>query len=175
MRNQERWRAKHGQRELRADYTPEACNQVVTLMSTGLSLTAAAGLMGFSRATINRWMDEHKEFKDAVSRGQAARVFALESKMLASENTAVINACRFALMNAAPEEWCEKPVVEEAVDPFRLLAEQLSGTAIRPRMPETKTIEHDASREVRQPKSSVIDDAYDGPRIHTISRQSYED
>jgi hypothetical protein len=80
-------------------------------------------------------------------------------------------------MNAAPEEWCEKPVVEAAVDPIRLLAEQISGTAIRPRMPEPKTIEHEsvASREVRQPKSTVIDDAYDGPRIHTISRQSYED
>jgi hypothetical protein len=164
-------------RELRTDYTPEACNQVVTLMGTGLSLTAAAGLMGFSRVTINCWMDKHKEFKDAVSRGRAARVFALESKMLASENTAVISACRFALMNAAPEEWCEKPVVEAAVDPIRRLAEQLSGTAIRPRMPETKTIEHDASREVRQQQRVTVHDVENShkPRIHTISRESYED
>ncbi|OPH82428.1 hypothetical protein B2M20_12655 [Nitrobacter vulgaris] len=120
-------------------------------------------------------MDEHKEFKDAVSRGRAARVSALEIKMLASENTAVINACRFALMNAAPEEWCEKPVVETAVDPIRLFAEQISGRAIRPRMPETKTIEHDASREVRPQQCVTIDDACDGPRIHTISPEMYED
>jgi hypothetical protein len=160
---------------LKTDYTPEACDQVVALMGAGLSLTAAAGLMGFARATINCWVDEHKEFEDAVSRGRAARVFALESKMLASENTAVISACRFALMNAAPEEWCEKPVVEAAVDPIRLLAEQLSGTAIRPRMPETKTIEYDASRDVRPQQCVTMDDSVDKPRIHTISPEMYED
>lgn len=164
-------------RKLRTDYRSEACNEVVTLMGTGLSLTAAAGLMGFSRATINRWMDKHKEFKDAVSRGRAARVFALESKMLASENTAVISACRFALMNAAPEEWCEKPVVNpaETEDPIRLFAEQLMGTAIRPRLPESKTIEHDASREVRPQQCVTMDDSVDKPRIHTISPEMYED
>ena len=48
------------------DYTLEACNQVVTLMGAGLSLTAAAGAMGISRDTIDRWMDAHEEFRDAV-------------------------------------------------------------------------------------------------------------
>jgi hypothetical protein len=63
------------------------------------------------------------------------------------------------------------------VDPIRLLAEQLSGTAIRPRMPETKTIEHDASREVRQQQRVTVHDVENShkPRIHTISRESYED
>ena len=56
-----------------------------------------------SRATINRWMDEHEEFRDAVSMGKAARVFGLERQMLASKNTALINACRSALSNAAGE------------------------------------------------------------------------
>lgn len=50
--------------------------------------------------------------------------------MLASENTAVIKACRFALMNAAPEEWPEKPInPDETIEsPIRLLAEQISET-----------------------------------------------
>jgi hypothetical protein len=99
--------------------------------------------------------------------------------MLASENTAVINACRFALINAAPEEWREKPVVNpaETEDPIRLFAEQLMGTAIRPRLPESKTIEHEpvAPREVRPQQCVTIDDACDGPRIHTISRETYGD
>ena len=163
-------------RKLRTDYRSEACNQVVTLMSTGLSLTAAAGAMGISCAAMNRWMDEHEEFRDAVSRGRAARVLALESKMLASENTAVINACRFALTNAAPEEWREKPAVdpETTESPIRLLAEQISGNAIRPRLPEPKIVEHEpvASREFRQQKCVPLGRE---PRIHTISRESYED
>jgi len=160
--------------KLTMDYTPEACNQVVALMGTGLSLTAAAGAMGVSRPTINRWMNEHEEFRDAVPRGKAARVLALEWKMLASENTAVINACRFALTNAAPEEWREKPETE---NPIRLFARQLMGTAIRPRLPENKIPEHEpvAPREVRPQQCVTIDDSVDKPRIHTVSRESYGD
>ena len=130
-------------------------------MGTGLSLTAAAGAMGICRATINRWMDAHEEFRDAVSRGKAARVFVLESQMLASDNTAVINARRFALINAAPEEWREKPAVdpdETAEIPIRLFAQQISGNAIRPRTPEPKIIEHEpvAPREVRPQQCVTI-------------------
>lgn len=165
-------------RKPKTDYTPEACNQVVALMGTGLSLTAAAGAMGVSRPTINRWMNEHEEFRDAVPRGKAARVLALEWKMLASENTAVINACRFALTNAAPEEWREKPAVDpdETENPIRLFARQLMGTAIRPRLPENKIPEHEPVKpSAIRPQNSEIDDADDDdPRIHTISRESYE-
>ncbi len=150
-------------------------------MGTGLSLTAAAGAMRISRAMIQRWMDAHEEFREAVARGKAARVCALENQMLASENTAVVNACRFALVNAAPEEWREKPVVEPdeaAESPIRLLAEQISGNAIRPRPQKSKIIEHEpvASRTLEPQKRLIIDDADDDePRIHTVSRESYED
>ena len=166
--------------KLTTDYTPEACNQVVALMGTGLSLTAAAGAMGVSRPTINRWMNEHEEFRDAVSRGKAARVLVLEWKMLASENTAVINACRFALTNAAPEEWRQKPAInpdETTESPIRPFARQLMGTAIRPRLPENKIPEHEpvAPREVRPQQCVTIDDSVDKPRIHTVSRESYGD
>jgi hypothetical protein len=101
--------------------------------------------------------------------------------MLGSKNTAVVNACRFALVNAAPEEWREKPVVEPdeaAESPIRLLAEQISGNAIRPRPQKSKIIEHEpvASRTLEPQKRLIIDDAdNDEPRIHTVSRESYED
>lgn len=167
--------------KLKTDYSPEACDQVVTLMSTGLSLTAAAGAMEVSHETISRWVDEHEEFRDAVSRGRAARVFFLERKMLASEKTAVINACCSALANAAPDEWGERPVIdpdEAAKSPLRLLAEQISGNVIRPRLPEPKIVEQVpvASCAARQQKSVVDDDdACDEPRIHTVSPEIYED
>ena len=98
------------------DY-PKPATRWLCSWALGHSLTAAAGAMGVSRDTINRWMDAHEEFRDAVSRGKAARVFALESQMLASDNSAVINARRLALANAAPEEWREKPVVDSTRRP----------------------------------------------------------
>ena len=163
------------------DYTADACNQVVMLMGMGHSLMAAAGAMGVSPETINRWRDTHKEFRDAVSRGRAARVLLLESQMLASDNSAVINAPRLALANAAPEEWREKPIVDSdktAESPIRLLAKQISGNAIRPRMPEPKVIEQElAPQHAIRPQQNIITDEVDHvvPRIHTISSKIYED
>jgi hypothetical protein len=88
-------------------------------------------------------------------------------------------------------------------DPIRLFAEQLMGTAIRPCLPEPKIIEHaDAEPSAirpQQPQSvtsvttsdevefddapvtraavvtHVDDDCPRQPRIHTISRETYED
>ncbi len=166
-------------RKPKTDYSPEACHQVVALMGAGHTLTGAAGAMEISLETINRWMDEHEEFRDAVSRGKAARVFFLERQMLTSDNTAVVAASRFGLINAAPEEWRQKPAVnpDETENPIRLFAQQLMGTAIRPRTPETKTIGHEpvAPREVRPQQCVTIDDSVDKPRIHTVSREIYED
>lgn len=88
MANSKRW-------ETPADYTPDACAIVVALMANGLSLTAAAGAMGISCATIDAWIKRHDEFREAVSRGRAARVLAHECQMLASEKTAVVSARRF--------------------------------------------------------------------------------
>ena len=60
---------------------------------------------------------------------------------------------------------------------YRLFAEQISGNAIRPRLPERKIVEQVpvASYAAKHQKSAVADDASNEPRIHTISRESYED
>ena len=81
---------------------------VVTLMSAGLSLTGAAGVMGVGRTTVHRWMDTHEEFRDAVLRGQAARTFKLETMLLETKSAAVVRLCCLALVNAAPEDWRKK-------------------------------------------------------------------
>jgi hypothetical protein len=120
------------------DYSAGACSQVVRLMSEGLSLAASAGAMGICRATIHRWIAAHPEFRDSVSRAKAMRVFKLETELLASKNAAVINARRFALVNAAPEEWRKKQSVDLDIpndSSIRTLARQLMGTAIRPQHP----------------------------------------
>lgn len=167
-------------------YYAEACDHVVALMASGLSLSAAASAMGVSQATIRRWMDQHAKFRDAVQRGKGARLLALERQMLASENSAVISARRFALLNAASEEWREKQVGDldksEDESPIRQLARQLTGTAIRPKMREPKVIEHEPVAPCTvEPQPSVPvenqdnDEDDDEVRMHTVSPESYYD
>ena len=116
-------------------YTPEIGLTVEAIMRKGLSLTAAAGALGFARQTFHNWMVRHPEFLDAVNRGKAGRVYKLESDMLDTESGAVVNARRFALVNAAPEEWREKREVETKTagdDPFLMFLKSIDGNVMRP-------------------------------------------
>ncbi|WP_316171539.1 MULTISPECIES: hypothetical protein [unclassified Bradyrhizobium] len=61
--------------------------------------------MDIASATVHNWMKRYPEFLDSVERGQAARVYKLEADMLGANEAHVIHARRFALVNAAPEEW----------------------------------------------------------------------
>ena len=83
--------------------------------------------------------------------------------MLTSDNTAVVVASRLGLINAAPEEWRQKPAVnsDETEDPIRLFAQQLAmGTAICPRLSENKIVEHDpvVPCAIGPQNSEIIDD-----------------
>jgi hypothetical protein len=60
------------------DYDPGYCELVVKDMSEGYTLSAFAGLIGVSRGTINRWMERHPDFNDAVQRGKAMQLRAWE-------------------------------------------------------------------------------------------------
>lgn len=87
------------------EYDPAYCDQVLEFMSQGYSLTAFAGSIRKARQTVYRWMREHAAFSDAVTRAQACRVTALETKLLRSRKGAETTAAIFALRNADPTEW----------------------------------------------------------------------
>jgi len=172
------------QRGRPSGYTEEACDVIIALMERGYSLTAAAGGMRITRSTLHNWMKQHPEFLEAVELGKSLRVYKLETDMLASENSAVVNARRFALVNAAPEEWREKQAVDVDVaagSPLRLLAQQLMGTAIRPQHPTGVIIDHGPTEMVATPAERVNvtitipgttnderDEDGNTPRLHTI-------
>lgn len=104
----------------------------------------------------------------------------------------------FWLTNRASDRWKHNQKIEhnEAIDsPLRLLAEQISGHAIRPRLSQPKVIEQaeiePSTISPQQPKrvtsvttaepasraalvTRVDDDCPRTPRIHTIS-EDYED
>lgn len=90
-------------------YSPAYCNEVIDCGARGFSLTAFAGEIGVSRDTISEWMNAHPEFSVACKIAQAKRTLYLEGGMLALDATSpMVTARRFALANAAPDEWREK-------------------------------------------------------------------
>lgn len=88
-------------------YDPAYCEQVITAGDAGLSLTAFAGRIRVARSTINKWMDEHAEFAEAVDIAKAVRTLYLEDQLLVGDPKRV-TAHIFALKNAAPDEWRDR-------------------------------------------------------------------
>lgn len=99
-------------------YDPAYCDQLIAFMGEGYSLTAFAGEILVSRATINNWMEEHPEFLEATRIGQARRTRKLEEGLLETESGARVSARTLALKNSAPDEWREKQTVEHTGDAF---------------------------------------------------------
>jgi hypothetical protein len=93
-------------------YDPAYCEEVIGLMSQGLSLTAFAGHIGVARSTINEWMAAHPDFSEATRVGQAARTLCLEKTLLAGESGPKVTGHIFALKNAAPDDWKDKREME---------------------------------------------------------------
>jgi len=88
-----------------SEYRPEYDEMVIECMAQGLSLTAFAGTVRVSRESVYRWMSAHSSFRDAVTRGRAARTLKLEQKLLSARYGAQCSAAIFALKNAQPDEW----------------------------------------------------------------------
>lgn len=80
---------------------------VIDHMATGHSLTSFAGLIRKGRETVYGWIGRHPAFADAVNRARAARITALETKLLTARRGGEVAAAIFALKNAEPDEWKE--------------------------------------------------------------------
>lgn len=96
-------------------YSKAYCEEVINTCATGLSLTAFAGDIGVARSTINKWMEEHPEFSEAVKVAKAKRTAALERSLLSAENGPTVTSRIFALKNADPDEWRDKVHQEHGV------------------------------------------------------------
>jgi hypothetical protein len=100
-----------------AQYEPEFCADVVAVMGEGFSLTAFAGAINASRKMLDSWIKLEPDFATAVERGRAARTRALETQFLTAGTGAKVAAHVFALRNAAPEDWRDRPDVEAKILP----------------------------------------------------------
>lgn len=99
--------ANYGQTGRPTEYRDEFDMMVIEFMAKGYSLTAFAGSIRKSKDTVYGWIRRHTTFADAVHRARAARITALETKLLTATRGAQAATSIFALKNADPEEWQE--------------------------------------------------------------------
>jgi len=121
-------------------YREEYCERAVELMSDGYDITAFAGSIGVTRETVYEWMTRHGEFAHAVKIGQAARLLALQRKLLTTSMGVGVTAAIFALKNAAPDDWQDRYNTETKVT-HRI--EQVSDAELLSIIAQSRTIEHE--------------------------------
>ena len=99
-------------------YRDTYCNEVISHMSEGASLTSFAGEIGVSRDTVSEWMKAHPEFSVAVHVGKAKCAAWWER---AGRNIAMGNGgpgastlAVFGMKNMAPDDWKDKTEVEHS-------------------------------------------------------------
>jgi len=94
-------------------YDPAFCDQVVALMSEGLSLGAVAGALRVARSTIYNWADEYPEFLDTKKVGQSVAQLFWERRLIDLARGVQGNAAAviFGLKNRAELDWRDKTEV----------------------------------------------------------------
>jgi len=97
-------------------YRPEYCQRAIEFMGQGYSVTALAGHLGMSKDAIYDWINHYPDFCHAVNMGRAARVAALEAKLLGTSQGVGVTAAIFALKNADPDEWQDRYHTESKVN-----------------------------------------------------------
>ena len=97
-------------------YRPEYCQRAIAFMGQGYSVTALAGHLGVSKDTVYLWINTLRDFSDAINMGRAARVAALEAKLLSTSQGVGVTAAIFALKNADPDEWQDRYNTESTVN-----------------------------------------------------------
>jgi DNA-binding XRE family transcriptional regulator len=96
-------------------YKEAYCEEAISYMGLGYSLTAFAGEIGVSRETVYEWERSIPEFSDAIKKARAKRVWALEKKLLTAAASSEVTTAIFSLKNACPSEWRDKIEIDQTV------------------------------------------------------------
>ena len=110
------------------DYEPEMCGLLLDAMSRGFDRKAAAGSIGVSMDTFNKWLSDHKDFAHAAEVGDNR--CALFWQKASIENLTYqptgrqINSKLYALNMAARFGWGE--VKDETSKQMRVLAFEMA-------------------------------------------------
>ena len=96
-------------------FSPAYCNEVITHMADGASLTSFAAEIGVARSTINEWMAEHPEFSEACARAKAKCAAWWEAKartiVVSGGGPGSAQVAMFGMKNMGAEDWKDKSLV----------------------------------------------------------------
>ena len=97
-------------------YRPEYCQRAIEFMGQGYSCHGTGWASRRCEGHDIRVDKRHADFCDAISEGRAARVAALETKLLTTSQGVGVTAAIFALKNADPDEWQDRYNTESTVN-----------------------------------------------------------
>lgn len=126
-------------------------DEILALMSEGLSLAAAAAELGIHRQRVYDWEGKYPEFADTIKLGRSKRQLFLERRLLGADSSPQVTSTIFALKNAAHEDWKDRHEVEHtghdgeplSVQDFRKAAQAMLMIIREAKSePEMKTIDH---------------------------------
>lgn len=91
-------------------YQAAYCDEVISCLAEGHSVTAFAGRIGVARSTVFKWAEEIPEFSDALKVGQAKATEFWEGilKDVAKNGGGNATAAIFGLKNRAGDDWRDK-------------------------------------------------------------------
>ena len=116
-------------------YDPRFCKAVLDDAALGHTLSATAALIGVSQETMTEWRARHPEFDDAATRAGPIRQWVFEAHLIdlvrRGGDSTRFSAVWFALVNAAPEDWKDKPAAEASIN-FELGAPVQQPLALEP-------------------------------------------
>jgi len=91
-------------------YKPEYCDEAISYMADGYSVTAFAGHIGVARSTVFKWAEENPEFSDSLKTAQAMAAMwwedALRNVAMTGDGNA--SAAIFGVKNRSNEDWKDK-------------------------------------------------------------------
>jgi transposase-like protein len=93
----------------RSKYTPERRAELVRLLARGHSRMGAAGALGVTRRTVQRWIKRDPDLAMEIDRATARSVYLIEKVLLRASSNAVITMARQLLKQLAYQEWKHSP------------------------------------------------------------------
>jgi len=95
-------------------YTPDLGERIVSIMSEGLSLAAAAAECDVHRQRVYEWEAVHPDFKELVALARSKRQLFLERRLMSATEGPVVTSSIFALKNAGQGDWRDKVETEHS-------------------------------------------------------------
>ena len=93
-------------------YKPEFCEVFESEMKLGYSKLAAASIVGVSYQTVQNWVSEFPEFREAIKRGDAHRARYFETDLMTATLGPQVSRSIFGLKNAARDEWRDEKTID---------------------------------------------------------------